>query len=60
MFALSVRELGHTELILHNVDTGDSFPIKQPVHRVPFYRDKIATIVNEMENLGVIRKSTSA
>ena len=58
---MSGDELGHTDLVQHHVDTGDSPPIKQPVRRVPFfYRDKIANLVVEMEQLGVIQKSCSA
>ena len=50
MFALENTELGHTELVQHQVDTGDTTPIKQPVRRVQF-GDKI---VDEMESLGII------
>lgn len=61
VFALSDDELGHSDLVQHHVDTGSSPPIKQPVRRVPFfYRDKIANMVERMEQLGVIRKSGSA
>ena len=61
VFALDDTELGHTDLVQHRVDTGDSPPIKQSVRRVPFVlRDKIATMVEEMEDLGVIRHSASA
>ena len=61
VFALDDTELGNTNLVQHHVDTGDSPPIKQPVRRVLFvFRDKIATLVEEMENLGVIRHSASA
>ena len=36
-------ELGHTQLVQHQVDTGDTTSIKQPVRHVPFvFRDKIA------------------
>ena len=60
VFALSDDELGHTYLVQHHVDTGDSPPIKQPVRRVPFfYQDKIANLVVEMEHLGMIQKSCS-
>ena len=55
VFALDNTELGHTELVQHQVDAGDTTPIKQPVRRVPFvFRDKIAAMVDEMESLGVI------
>ena len=61
VFALDDTELGHTDLVQHRVDTGDSPPIKQSVRRVPFvFRDNIATMVEEMEDLGVIRHSASA
>ena len=61
VFALEDTELGHTDLVKHHVDTGSSAPIKQPICRVPFFfRDKIAAMVDEMEGLGVIRRSSSA
>ena len=47
VFALDDTELGHTELVQHQVDTGDTTPIKQPVRRV--FRDKIAAMVDEMD-----------
>ena len=60
MFALQDSELGHTNLVEHKVDTGDHPPIKQPVRRIPFvYRDKIAKMVEEMEQTGVIQPSSS-
>ena len=60
LFALQDSELGHTSLVQHKVDTGDHPPIKQPVRRIPFvYRDKIATMVAEMEQQGVIQPSSS-
>ena len=61
VFALDNTELGHTGLVQRQVDTDDTSPIKQSVRRVPFvFRDKIADMVDEMENLGVIQRSSSA
>ena len=49
VFTLDDTELGHTDLVQHNVDTSDHPPIKQPVRRVPFiYRDRIAKMVTSM------------
>ena len=36
VFALDDSELGHTDLVQHHVDTGDSTPIRQLVRRVLF------------------------
>ena len=60
VFALNDAKLGHTDLVQHQVDTGDHPPIKQPVRRVPFvYRDKIGELVADMEKQGVVEPSTS-
>ena len=60
VFALNDAELGHTDLVQHQVDTGDHPPIKQPVRRVLFvYRDKIGELVADMEKQGVVEPSTS-
>ena len=36
VLALDTSELGHTELVQHHVDNGESPPIKQPARRVSF------------------------
>jgi len=60
VFALDDSELGHTSVVQHHVDTGDHNPIKQAVRRVPFvYRDKIAKMVTEMKEAGIIKPSSS-
>ena len=60
VFALDNSELGHTDLVHHHVDTGDHPPVKQPMRRVPFvYREKIAGLMKEMEEAGVIKPSSS-
>ena len=59
VFALDNYELGHTELVQHHVDTGESPPIKQPA-RIPFVHEKISAKVDEMQKLGVVRLLTSS
>ena len=55
------KTLNRAILIQHRVDTGDSPPLKQSVRRVPFvHRARIAKMVEDMEKLGVVRRSTSA
>jgi len=45
---------------MDHVDTGDHNPIKQAVRRVPFvHRDKIAKMVTEMKEAGIIKPSSS-
>lgn len=61
VFALERSELRYTDLVQHHVDTGGSRPIKQPICRVPsIFRNEIATMIREMESLGVIRQSSIA
>ena len=60
VFALEDGELGHTSVIQHHVDTGDHVPIREPARRVPFiHRKVIASMVEEMEQQGVVRPSVS-
>lgn len=40
VFALDNSELGHSELVQHHVDTGESPPIKQPARIIPFVTEK--------------------
>ena len=35
-------KLGRTSLVQHNIDTGDSSPIRQPAHRLPISKKEIA------------------
>ena len=42
IFALPNGELGHTTLVQHTLDTGDSRPIKQPPRRMPLPQREIA------------------
>ena len=46
--------------VQHEVETGDSPPIRQHVRRVPFaLREKVAGLVGEMLSNGVIREFAS-
>ena len=52
--------LGHTSVLSHSINTGDSLPIKQHPRRLPYhYRGEIHKQVNEMLERGVIQPSTS-
>ena len=61
IFALDDSELGCTSLVRHEIDTGECPPIKQHFRRVPFiHREKIAQMMNEMLEHGIVRPSKSA
>ena len=50
VFALNDSELGCTDIVTHNIDTGDKPPVKQPLYHTPMiYREKIAEMVTEMQ-----------
>ena len=36
IFALHPWELGHTNVVQHTINTGDSAPLRQPARRIPF------------------------
>ena len=60
MLMCSLLTIGHTDFVQHQGNTGDHPPIKQHAQRVPFfYREKITTMMDEMEAMGVIRLSSS-
>ena len=60
VFALDPGELGTTQLVMHQIDTGEHRPIKQPARRTPFaLRKKIDELVEEMLSQGVIEPSGS-
>ena len=60
VFALNQLELGHTDVVQHDIDTGDSPPLRQPVRRIPFaLRAKVEEMVVEMEKQGVVQPSSS-
>ena len=60
IFALPDGDLGHSTLVQHTVDTGDSRPIKQPSRRMPLPQREIADReVNKMLEKGHIEPSDS-
>ena len=49
VFAIEEGERGLVKDVKHEIDTGDSPPIRQPARRVPFaLRGKVAGLVEEM------------
>ena len=54
------ESLGHTDVVQHKIDTGDSRPIRQYPRRLPFaYREETKKQVAEMLDQGVIQPSCS-
>ena len=52
--------LGHTTVVEHRIDTGDSTPIRQYPRRLPHhYRAEVDRQVNEMLSQGVVQPSNS-
>ena len=52
--------LGHTTVVEHRIDTGDSTPIRQYPRRLPHhYRAEVDRQVNEMLSQGVVQHSNS-
>ena len=60
LFALKGQPLGRTDLVLHDVNTGDAPPIKQHVRRPPIHqREQAQTEVDKMLAQGIIEPSQS-
>ena len=60
VFAASKYDLGRTDLVQHEIDTGDHPPIKQPARRIPLNKRKIAEEeVKKMLEHNIIEPSTS-
>ena len=54
------ENLGHTTILTHEVNTGNSAPIKQHPRRIPFaHRDESERQIADMLDKGIIRESTS-
>ena len=59
-FALSNADLGTTKVVEHEIEVGNSRPIKEPLRRVPFHTaEEIDMRVNDMLRDGVIKPSCS-
>ena len=60
VFALDSSELGTTGVTTHSINTGDHYPIRQPLRRTPFaLRSKVDEMVQEMLEQGVVVPSKS-
>ena len=60
VFALDDSELGCTGCVQHVIETGDHPPIKQQPYRTPIvHREKIAKLVEEMQQKEIIQPSSS-
>ena len=60
VFSLSEQDLGRTNLIGHQIDTGDARPIKQkPRHTSPSKHAEIERQVEDLLQRGVMKKSNS-
>lgn len=61
VFAKSSDDLGKTNLVQHQINTGNAAPIRQPPRRLPFGKRQIEKDeINKMLERGVIEPSTSA
>ena len=57
-FSLTEYERGETDLVEFNIDTGNAYPKKQAVRRVPFAaRQEIEDQLAKMQKMNVIRSS---
>ena len=60
MFAAKGEKLGQTDLVTHEIFTGDAPPQKQPVYRLPLAQQVIVTAeVHRLLEEGLIRPSNS-
>ncbi len=54
------EHLGHANILTHEINTGNSTPIKQHPRRIPYaHREESERQTNEMLDKGIIRESTS-
>lgn len=60
-FSLSEDDIGRTDLIQHDIDTGDALPVRMRPRRLPLARQTAADkALQEMEQAGLIEPSTSS
>ncbi|CAG2228490.1 unnamed protein product [Mytilus edulis] len=61
VFSKSSDDIGRTNLIQHEINTGNAVPIRQPPRRLPFGKRQIEKDeIQRMLKLGVIEPSTSS
>ncbi|CAC5418452.1 unnamed protein product [Mytilus coruscus] len=60
LFAESDKELGHTNLVKHRINTGNAQPVKEPPRRAPVHlRQEVDKNIDDMLEKGVIEPSNS-
>ncbi|CAC5396944.1 Transposon Ty3-I Gag-Pol polyprotein,Transposon Ty3-G Gag-Pol polyprotein [Mytilus coruscus] len=60
LFAESDKELGHTNLVKHRINTGNAQPVKEPPRRAPVHlREEVDKNIDDMLEKGVIEPSNS-
>ena len=60
LFATSDADLGRTNLVAHDIDTGDAAPIRQPPRRVPFMmQPELDKEMSRMLEQGVVEPGQS-
>jgi hypothetical protein len=61
VFSSGPDDMGHTDLVQHQIDTGDARPIRSPPRRIPIAKQQIETEeIKRMLDRGVIQPSASA
>ena len=60
IFEMDRSELGHSSVVKHMIDTGDSMPVRQQPYRTPMVqRERIAQLIQQMQEQGVVKPSCS-
>ena len=60
IFSVSKSDIGLTDMVTHEIDTGNEYPICTPYRRIPMaLEDKVDDMVKEMEGKGIVRPSVS-
>ena len=61
VFALSDEELGETELVTHDIDTGDARPVRAMPRRLPYaVRKELEDELKQLLDIGCIEPSNSS
>ena len=58
-FSKGAGDLGRTDLVKHQINTGDAAPIRQPPRRLPFAKREVSRAIGEIYKQGVIEPSSS-
>ena len=59
LFALNLKELGKTSLVQHEIQLSDKTPFKERYRRTPHQYEEVRKHLQEMLDIGAIRRSTS-